>query len=210
MRATTDELLEQARKMVRKGFTNRDIAHFLGIDRATLYRWLHNRPEFKAAMDRSELPEELRCRSRTRTKLYDQAYDLQAYQLCLLGYTNVKLASFFDVSRATIDKWIATIESFGDSVREGRAGASGTVASALLQRALGYSHKAVDIKAVGGKIVQTEYTKHYPPDTAAAIFWLKNREPELWKDRREVTIGDSEDLVPWGSVEASVDKKEPE
>jgi hypothetical protein len=26
-------------------------------------------------------------------------------------------------------------------------------------------------------------TKHYPPDTTAAIFWLKNRRPSEWRDK---------------------------
>ena len=28
--------------------------------------------------------------------------------------------------------------------------------------------------------------KHYPPDTTAAIFWLKNRQKDNWRDKQEV------------------------
>jgi len=28
--------------------------------------------------------------------------------------------------------------------------------------------------------------KHYPPDTTAAIFWLKNRQPAKWREKQEV------------------------
>ena len=31
-----------------------------------------------------------------------------------------------------------------------------------------------------------ETVKHYPPDTTAAIFWLKNRQVERWRDKQEV------------------------
>ena len=31
-----------------------------------------------------------------------------------------------------------------------------------------------------------EYIEHYPPDTTAAIFWLKNRQPGKWRDKKEV------------------------
>ncbi|MCY1295079.1 hypothetical protein D9M70_444010 [compost metagenome] len=35
-------------------------------------------------------------------------------------------------------------------------------------------------------MVRVPTVKHYPPDPGAAIFWLKNRQPELWKERVEV------------------------
>jgi hypothetical protein len=28
-----------------------------------------------------------------------------------------------------------------------------------------------------------ETMRHYPPDTTACIFWLKNRRPDLWRDK---------------------------
>ena len=27
------------------------------------------------------------------------------------------------------------------------------------------------------------YVEHFPPDTTACIFWLKNRRPEVWRER---------------------------
>ena len=30
------------------------------------------------------------------------------------------------------------------------------------------------------------YTEHFPPDTAAAFIWLKNRQPDRWRDKKEV------------------------
>ena len=32
---------------------------------------------------------------------------------------------------------------------------------------------------------RTVTTKEIPPDVTAAIFWLKNRRPEKWRDRHE-------------------------
>ena len=31
-------------------------------------------------------------------------------------------------------------------------------------------------------------TKHYPPDTTAAIFWLKNRQKSKWRDKQDHEI----------------------
>ncbi len=36
------------------------------------------------------------------------------------------------------------------------------------------------------KIVEHKYIEHYPPDTTAALFWLKNRRPEQWRDLQRV------------------------
>ena len=47
------------------------------------------------------------------------------------------------------------------------------VEAALLKRATGYEN------ADG---------KEIPPDVRAAVFWLKNRRPQEWKDRRELAL----------------------
>lgn len=33
--------------------------------------------------------------------------------------------------------------------------------------------------------------KHYPPDTVAGIFWLKNRQPDKWREKQEIAIEDT-------------------
>jgi hypothetical protein len=34
--------------------------------------------------------------------------------------------------------------------------------------------------------VYAEYIEHVPPDTTAAIFWLKNRDPQHWRDTQQL------------------------
>src|SRR5271167_3722254 len=57
-------------------------------------------------------------------------------------------------------------------------------ARSLYQRANGYSYDAVKIFMPAGakKPVYAPYREHVPPDTTAAIFWLKNRDPAHWRD----------------------------
>ncbi|WP_406840826.1 helix-turn-helix domain-containing protein [Lactococcus lactis] len=38
------------------------------------------------------------------------------------------------------------------------------------------------------RIVISEVDKEIPPDTIAALFWLKNRKPNEWRDKRETEI----------------------
>jgi hypothetical protein len=34
-----------------------------------------------------------------------------------------------------------------------------------------------------GVPIVVPFEQHYPPDTVACIFWLKNRRPDLWRDK---------------------------
>jgi hypothetical protein len=44
-------------------------------------------------------------------------------------------------------------------------------------------------------------TKHYPPDTAAAIIWLKNRQPERWRDKIEQEVKVTKDVADYTDEE---------
>ena len=37
-----------------------------------------------------------------------------------------------------------------------------------------------------GKTVEHHYIEHYPPDTTAMIFWLKNRRSDRWRDAHNI------------------------
>jgi len=109
---------------------------------------------------------------------------------CLLGATNADLAALFEVDVTTIDRWLAEKPEFRGAVYKGREGADADVARSLYQRATGYRHKAVKIVAdakTGAEHI-VPYVEHYPPDTAAAFIWLKNRRPDLWRDRQQIDL----------------------
>lgn len=61
------------------------------------------------------------------------------------------------------------------------------VENMLYKRAMGYSYDEVKEEYEGGILTKrTITTKTVIPDTMAQIFWLKNRKPTEWRDRREV------------------------
>ena len=61
------------------------------------------------------------------------------------------------------------------------------VENMLLKRARGYEYDEVTDEYEMGILVKRKVThKTVVPDTSAQIFWLKNRQPDKWRDRREV------------------------
>jgi hypothetical protein len=123
-----------------------------------------------------------------RPTAYQPGYAKQAKKLCLLGATDTDLAKFFEVAVSTISKWKVDQPEFSEALKAGKEGADSAVAKSLYRRALGYKHRAVKIVAdakTGAEHI-VPYTEHYPPDTTAAIFWLKNRRPDVWRDRQQV------------------------
>jgi DNA-binding XRE family transcriptional regulator len=128
----------------------------------------------------------------------------QAAKLCRLGATDAELADFFAVSEQTINAWKKAHPEFLESLKEGKQLADAEIADKLYQRAQGYTHKAVKIFNDGGKEMIVGYDEHYPPDTTACIFWLKNRRPDLWRDKHDHELagkdgGPMKMVVEWGN-----------
>lgn len=146
---------------------------------------------------------------RGRKSEYKDEYSEQALKLCLLGATDKEIADFFSVSEQTLNSWKKKYPKFLESLKKGKGLADANVASRLYNRAIGYSCKATKFATDKGKITdQIEYTEHYPPDTTAAIFWLKNRQPEKWRDRKEVdanvNLGDELESLSDEQLEAII------
>jgi hypothetical protein len=118
-----------------------------------------------------------------------------ARNYCLLGATNAELAGFFDVAPRTVDNWIAGIPAFADAVREGRIVADGRVAHSLYTRAIGFSHTVERTVLHRGEERKIKNNVHYPGDTQACIFWLRNRRRQSWRDRGEIPDDDGVDLL---------------
>lgn len=118
---------------------------------------------------------------------YKLEYNEQVYKLCLLGATDKELADFFEVSEQTLNSWKSKFPEFLESIKKGKEIADATVAQKLYHRAIGYEHPELITATFQGQITDTmEVIKHYAPDPTAAIFWLKNRQRDKWRDKQEV------------------------
>lgn len=120
-----------------------------------------------------------------RPTKYKPEFAELAYNYALLGATDNQLADFLSVDEATIHRWKQRHPQFCESLKAGKVVADGRVAKSLYQRALGYSHAEEKVFNNQGEILTHSTTKHYPPDPTSIIFWLKNRQPELWREKRE-------------------------
>jgi hypothetical protein len=114
---------------------------------------------------------------------YREEHNELAYKLCLLGAKDTEIADILGVSEQTLNAWKTAHPKFLESMRDGKEVADATIANSLYQRAKGYSHPDVHISNFQGAITETPLTKHYPPDTAAASLWLRNRQPQRWRDK---------------------------
>lgn len=121
-----------------------------------------------------------------RPSSYKPDYAAQAKKLCRLGATNADLADFFGVTFQTINNWRVEHQEFFDALKIGKDEVDQQVERSLFQRAMGYSCNEDDIRVIDNKIVVTPTIKHYPPDTTAMIFWLKNRKSAEWRDKQEI------------------------
>jgi transcriptional regulator with XRE-family HTH domain len=123
-----------------------------------------------------------------RPTKYKPEYENQALILAEKGFTDKEIASIFNVTEQTLNNWKKDFPQFFESLKKGKEIADQKVVQSLYQRALGYSHPEVHISNFQGEITKTNIIKHYPPDTTACIFWLKNRDKENWRDKQDIGI----------------------
>ena len=111
----------------------------------------------------------------------------QVEKLARKGWTDLEMAEFFGMDVRTWYRWKGSDPAFCQALKGWKDEADAKVERSLYERAKGYSHPAVKIFLPSGaeKPVVVDYVEHYPPDTTAAIFWLKNRKPEEWRDKQD-------------------------
>ncbi len=123
------------------------------------------------------------------------------------GLTEAQAAKKLGVSVRTFEEYKSRYPHFLQAIKRGKAPVDFEVENALLKRARGYTyeekHTVTKIQGKGDKAEATvaevrRVVKHVPSDTTAAIFWLKNRDPERWRDAKalEVTGASGKDLIP--------------
>lgn len=120
----------------------------------------------------------------------------RAFRMAFLGSSNEQIAESLGINIGTFYEWLNLYPSLSEAIKRGKLDPVGAVKAALFHRAIGYSHPSEEISVSFGSVTRVPVIKHYPPDTAAAFIYLKNTDPENWRDKREIgfTNKDGEDL----------------
>ena len=117
-----------------------------------------------------------------RPTAYKPEFVDQAIKLCNMGATDAEMAEFFDVSTATFYTWMKVHPEFLEAIQVSKDAHDNRVERSLYQKAIGYERTVQRATPSGNVVTLKEF---FPPDTASAIFWLKNRRSQKWKDRQD-------------------------
>lgn len=113
---------------------------------------------------------------------FSEAMMQKLLSFAVVGKHDRDMAALVGVTQRTIDNWKKNHPDFFQSLKKAKAIADESVEASLYERAKGFRVKAVKFLVVNGEIRREEYEEVYPPDTTAAIFWLKNRQRTKWRD----------------------------
>ncbi len=110
--------------------------------------------------------------------------------------TDVEVAEILQVNERTITNWKNKYPDFFLSLTDWKLDADKNVEQSLYKRATGFN-RSVE-RATKEGVVQCY--EEVPPDPTSMIFWLKNRQPKVWRDKAE--------LEHSGNLEISVSVEE--
>jgi len=131
-----------------------------------------------------------------RPTSYKPEFVDQGYSLALLGATDVEMAAAFDISLDSLMVYKGQYPEFSEALKAGKTAADARMAASLFKRGTGFEFiekQPIKLKEVeyenGKRVKETErieivdVQRVVPPDTTAAIFWLKNRRRTEWRDQ---------------------------
>ena len=119
------------------------------------------------------------------------------------GLIMKQIARNMGIGLSTLKEWRAKFPELEKTLEQGKDSADREVENALYKSAIGYTlriQKPVKVKTVdydpetGKKIreaekwVAVEEEVHIPPQVTAQIFWLKNRKPDQWREKNDLTF----------------------
>ena len=126
------------------------------------------------------------------------------------GLTDEQIAYNMGISVATLYNWKKSHLEILEALKKGKEVIDRQVENALLKRALGYRYTEQTkefVPELGKMVVTKEVTKEVAGDTTAQIFWLKNRKPNEWRDKRDVEMSGEVNTNPFEELTTEELKK---
>ena len=99
------------------------------------------------------------------------------------GLTDEQIANNLGIAYSTLREYRDKYSALSAAIKKGKEIVDYEVENALLKRALGYEYEEVTYEH--GKETK-RVLKHVVGDTTAQIFWLKNRKPQQWRDKKDI------------------------
>lgn len=133
------------------------------------------------------------------------------------GLTDEQMAQKMGIVPSTFYAWILKYPEISDAIKNGKEPVDIDVEDSMVKLALGHyvtvkkpmkvrTEKRLKKKDKDGREYETgviveehiEYVDeqvYIPPNVTAQIFWLKNRKPEQWKDKREQVVSTKDGVL---------------
>lgn len=104
------------------------------------------------------------------------------------GLIGKQIAHNIGINHTTLYDWMNKFPELAEVIRRGRKVMDEQVENSLLKRAMGYQYEedVMEPDENGGLVVVKRTIKMEAPNTAAQIFWLKNRRPHEWRDKVDI------------------------
>lgn len=102
------------------------------------------------------------------------------------GLSEEQIAHNMGCSLTSLKDWKNKFPSIMTALKKGKEVADFMVENALFKSALGYDVEEFEEKLDAmGNVVGTHKRRHVPPNVTAQIFWLKNRKPQVWREKQK-------------------------
>ncbi|MCO7128318.1 helix-turn-helix domain-containing protein [Sporolactobacillus shoreicorticis] len=163
----TKEGLSLVEGWARDGLTDEQIASNMGISAATLYRWKDKYCEICEALKRGKEVVDREVENALLKRALGYTFTEKKYEPVKMSDEEYYAKKMLAVNRYKLEHPEATMED----IRVVELGVS--------------RYKSV---------VMEERVKEVAPDTTAQIFWLKNRKPARWRDKKETELSGGLDV----------------
>jgi transcriptional regulator with XRE-family HTH domain len=154
-------LLLKVEGWARDGLTNEQIASQIGITVKTLYEWQNRYSEFCEVLKKGKEVVDRLVENALLKRALGYEFTEKKYEQAQMSDEEFYLHQQIAVNKYKIEHPESTLEEL----------------------------RLVELGVSRYKLVLVEEkTKDIAPDTTAQIFWLKNRKPNQWRDKREQDI----------------------
>lgn len=136
-------------------------------------------------------------RNKTRREGAKYFYDdmvRQGKALAVLGLSTKEMAEFWGVGQKTLRRWMLRNPDFRKEIDIAQARADTNVTRSLYKKALGYTYyeRKYALDNDGKKRLIEEKERQALPDLGAIIWWLKNRQPDKWREQIDTKLSSDE------------------